>query len=112
MADALENVLSEKEEDNKTELDVLKELFGNEDIETKSELSINQIILFNQKRMISKMLYWRRLEECLNDFMQLMVSKDRKGRGEFIDGFKSNRDRDVDKQGGFFSGLKNRLGFS
>lgn len=88
-------LLEEKSTKEKTELDVLKELFSLKDIETKTELSQEQIILFNQKRTIAKMLKWDRLDDCLLDFMLLQVSKNRAGRGEFVDGFKSDRDNRI-----------------
>lgn len=106
--DSLMNVEEERYE--KTELDVLKELFKLKEIESKTELTGKQVILMNQKRTIAKLLNWKTLEYCLDDFMILMVSKDRKGRLEFIDAFKSERDREEKSKDGFFSGFKDRLG--
>jgi len=92
----LDNMLdSEVKKEEKTELDVLKELFTLKNIESKTELSVDQIILFNQKRTIAKILKWRRLKECLDDFLILSISKERAGRKEFIEGFKSERERQM-----------------
>lgn len=101
-----------KPADKKDELDVLKELFSIKDIETKTELSDQQIVLINQKRMIAKMLNWTSLDMALNDYMLLMVSRSRKGRAEFVDGFKANREANkqqsdptmLQRLGGFISG--------
>jgi hypothetical protein len=91
----LDSVVSDAPKGEKSELEVLKELFKQKEIESKTELSADQIILFNQKRTIAKLLKWKELDETLNDFMLLQISLNRKGRAEFIDGFKSNRDRDM-----------------
>ena len=110
--DKLNEMLQPAQNKEKTELDVLKELFTLKNIESKTELTIGQIILINQKRTISKLLDWDSLDSCLNDFMILMISNQRKGRAEFVDGFKSDRDRDIQKSGGgFFSSMKSGLGF-
>jgi len=111
MGDPLADALTTVKSDNKVDLDVLKELFNLKDIETKTELTSDQIILINQKRTISKMLDWESLNECLNDFMMLQVSKAREGRREFVDGFKSERETNIkESQGGFLSGIRNKLG--
>lgn len=110
MNDVLDDVLSPETKSEKTELDVLKELFKLKEIETKTELSIQQVILINQKRMIAELLGWDSLEFALNDFMLLMVSHQRKGRAEFVDGFKSDREQKVQQSGGgFFKNLQNRM---
>jgi hypothetical protein len=91
------------------DLDVLKELFTKKDIESKTELSVGQVILMNQKRTIAKLLDWESLDNCLNDFMVLMVSKDRRGRAEFVDGFKSERETAIKGQTGFFGEIGKKL---
>jgi hypothetical protein len=77
------------------DLDVLKELFIPKNIEMKTDLNMGQLNEMNKKRAISSMLQWDTLEEVLTDFLVLSVSRDRKGRLEFIDGFKSNRDNQI-----------------
>ena len=110
--DVLDNMIHADTKEQKKDLDVLKELFTLKDIESKTELNIQQIIMINQKRTLSKMLGFESLETCLNDFMILMVSHQRKGRGEFVDGFKSDREREVKAGGGgFFNSFRDRLGF-
>lgn len=106
------NELIEKGSDQKkTDLEVLSELFKHKEIETKTELTGEQVALINQKRTIAKILDFKDLDDCLNDFMLLMVSKNRKGRGEFIDGFKGEREHNVKTaNGGFFQNIKERIG--
>lgn len=105
----LDNILTPARNQDKRDLEILGELFQKKDIESKTELTGEQVVLINQKRAISKMLKWDSLNECLSDFMTLQVSKDRKGRAEFIDGFKSERENTINKSGGFFSGIKDRI---
>jgi hypothetical protein len=81
------------------DLDVLKELFEPKDIKMKTELTAVQVNLLNQKSAISRILDWPELNECLVDFMTLNVSLNRKGRAEFVDGFKANREQAVPNQG-------------
>lgn len=100
----------EQKVEEKNNLDVLKELFILKNIESKSELSVPQIILINQKRMISKLLGWDSLKLCLDDFMILMISKERKGRAEFVDGFKSDRENTIKQSGGFLGNFKENIG--
>lgn len=94
-SDFIENLIDRKEEKHKkSDLEMLKELFSKEDIETKTELNIKQIIVMNKKRMLARMLNFNELDKCLNDFMVLSISKERKGRTEFIEGFKGKQDRE------------------
>lgn len=110
--DELNNILESDTKDKKADLEILKELFEGKNIETKTEFSPKQVILFNQKRMIAKLLNWKSLKNALDDFMLLNVSKERKGRAEFVDGFKSEREGNIRaSQGGFFSNLRDKLGF-
>jgi len=106
--DELNNILQNEVKDDKTELDVLKELFTLKNVETKTELSTQQIILINQKRAIAKLIGFDKLNIVLDDFMFLMISKERKGRSEFVDGFKSNREQQM-QNSGLFQSFKDRL---
>lgn len=105
----LESTLTEEVKQEKNSLDVLKELFLIKNIETKTELSIQQIILINQKRTLSKLIDFEELNDCLNDFMLLMVSNSRKGRTEFVDGFKSDRERE-NVNNGFLGNMREKMG--
>jgi len=108
--DIFDNILEVEEKKDKNNLDVLKELFSDKNVKTKSELSAQQVVLVNQKRTIAKLLNWESLNSCLNDFMLLQISKERKGRFEFVDGFKAEREKEVQKSG-WFSGFKEKMGF-
>lgn len=109
MTDIMEDVLSPEQRNEKTELDVLKELFKKKNIETKTELTIKQVILINQKRMVADLLGWESLDYALSDFMLLMVSHRRAGRSEFIDGFKSEHDKKMGQTPGMFQNLMSKI---
>lgn len=100
----------EKKKTEVSELEVLKELFKKKEIETKTELSAQQIVLINQKRQLAKLLDWSSLNDVLDDFMLLQVSLMRRGRGEFVDGFKSDREQKIAQKPSFFGGLQDKLG--
>ena len=99
----LENNLELDNEKKTNSLDVLRELFSKHNIETKTELDINQIVLINQKRTISKLLDWKDLDNVLIDFMRLLVSKNRKGRLEFIEGLQGERQKEIAEKQGIFN---------
>jgi|WetSurMetagenome_2_1015567.scaffolds.fasta_scaffold851063_2 hypothetical protein len=108
--DVLENLISKgtSNADTKSNLEVLKELFSEKEIRMKTDLNVNAVILVNQKRAISRLLYWEDLNETVTDFMTLLVSKDRKGRAEFVDGFKAERNQPTENKG-FLSNLKDKI---
>lgn len=109
--DIFESMLEQDNTKKQNDLDVLKELFTSKDVETKTELSIKQVILINQKRTISKLLDWDSLNQTLNDFMLLMISNNRKGRQEFVDGFKSDREAKIQESKGFGGWMKDKFDF-
>ena len=110
--DNLDSLVSqEAKTDKKPDLEVLKELFKKAEIESKTELSAQQVILINQKRTIAELLGWNLLKESLDDFMLLQVSKDRKGRAEFVDGFKSERESSKVENRGVFGNMRDKMGF-
>ena len=109
--DELNSMLQpEQKEKQESELEVLKELFKRKEIETKTELSPQQIVLINQKRQISKLLDWKSLNDALDDFMLLQVSLARRGRSEFVDGFKSDRQNKIESKQGLMGNIKDKLG--
>lgn len=112
--DVIENILSHEEPQQKEKqpLDILGELFKLKEIESKTELTSQQVVLINQKRAIASMLSWDELDDILRDFMLLQISKNRLGRSEFVDAFKANREQETGiKNQGFFNGIRNRIGF-
>lgn len=109
MTDILDNVLSPETRTEKTDLDVLKELFQSKDVETKTQLTDKQIILINQKRIISKLLGWDSLNLALSDFMLLQISNSRRGRSEFVESFKGEREKSLQQNKGMFGNLMDKI---
>ena len=95
----LEQNLQPKQENKKENtLDIFKTLFDKIGIETKTELTQKQIVLINQKLAISDLLGFKELRHILTNFMILQVSKDRKGRSEFVEGIKAEYNREERQQ--------------
>ena len=97
------NITSKKGDDKENSLEIFKTLFEREGIETKTELNQKQIVIINQKLVISRLLGFDELADAINNFMVLQVSKDRKGRHEFVDGIKAEYNREERQQTGFMS---------
>lgn len=70
-----------------------KELFSNEDVETKTELELPEIRSIIKAKMIMKMLNndFIDFKEITNDYMTLKISHKRKSREEFIRSFGAER---------------------
>lgn len=101
----LEKNLVEKTNNKENTLDIFKTLFDNKDIETKTELSQKQIVLINKKIVIADILQFKELQFALNNFMVLQVSKERKGRVEFVDGIKAEYNREERANTNIFSSM-------
>lgn len=111
MTGELDNIVTEEKQNNQRDsLEIFENLFTGVDRETKTELTQEQIIEINKKRIIAKLLGWDSLNFALDDFMLLQISKDRKGRTEFIDGLKSERERESQDMS-FGERLKNKMNF-
>lgn len=109
--DVFDEMIETEDKKEKTSLDVLENLFSTKNLETKTELTTKQISVVNSKRMISKMLCWERLGEALDYYMLLMISKDRKGRLEFVEAFKSEREKETGQnKSGWLGDLKSKIG--
>jgi len=106
----LNDIIETPENTEKTNsLDMFSKLFESEEIELKTELTTNQVVELNKKRAVANLLDWDSLNYVLNDFMILMVSKERGGRKEFIEGLKTEREKEH-KETGFFQNLKSKFG--
>lgn len=85
--------------DNNTTAIASKELFKGENIELRTDLKDEEIVLINSMMFNNKILKEIGCEEVfnpfINNFMRLKVSKDRKSRGEFVSINKQNDANDV-----------------
>lgn len=95
----LENIFSEFSDEEK-ESD-LKELFSNENIEKKTDLSNNQVLAMTKARIFAD----RYDNDIIKDFIQaystFAVSKERKGRTEFVESYKAKILEPLGLGGGF-----------
>lgn len=84
--DSIENMF--KNEQNNLMNDV-KELFHEEKVKARTDLSVRQIKLISKAFLLAKITGNKDIKELLNDFMTLSISKDRKSRGEFVQGLQA-----------------------
>lgn len=71
-----------------TETDILKELFNYKNSKTKSDLNSLQISIITRLYAQAKITQNELLENVLNEFIILRISKDRLSRKEFVESFK------------------------
>ena len=73
-----------------------KELFDIKEIEGKSELTSEQVLLFTKLKIMGEKLRnnygLTTLEDFYNNFLTLQLSKDRGSRKEFVNAFQSKND--------------------
>lgn len=85
--------------DNNTTAIASKELFKGDNIELRTDLKDEEIILINTMMFNNELLKEVGCEEVfksfITNFMRLKVSKDRKSRGEFVSINKQNDSADV-----------------
>ena len=88
---------------------VVKELLDvKKNIEAKTELSHEQIVEICKLKHIAKKYKLADLSLFIQDFMLLSVSKDRKGRKEFIEALQHSRET-RQGMGGMFRGMGDGL---
>lgn len=73
-----------------------KELFDTNDINAKTELSAEQVMIVARLKILAKRLECEYkcsfVSEFISDFLSLQISKDRKSRQEFVAAFQSRND--------------------
>lgn len=88
-----------------------KELFDSENIEVKTELTGEQVLIISKLKAISSIIYSKYkidiLERFVNNFLELQVSKDRASRKEFVSAFQSKND---ERTGGLMDKMSMNLG--
>lgn len=88
MAD-LSNIL-----ENKDSFEIINTLFKDDQLEFITDLSSKEIKSIAVILLLSDYLELPVFKAFISNVMKLKVSKNRKGRGEFIDAFKKIRDND------------------
>jgi len=71
-------------------LQIAKELFTAENIDMKTEMTIQEITNFSRAEFIKEIFAQDSLSIFIDKFERLRVSKDRKGRAEFVETVKDN----------------------
>ena len=92
---------------NSTELkeeSAAKELLTTENLTAKSELDDNQVLGFAKLSLLASMFKLPEVETFKRNFMELQISRKRKGRSEFVDSLKSTLG-EKQKMGNPFAGL-------
>lgn len=69
--------------------DNVKELFHEDKVKARTDLSTRQIKLITKAFYLAKMTGMKEIHAILYDFMTLSISKDRKSRQEYVEGLKS-----------------------
>ena len=76
-------------EDSKSESDVVKELFSNSNIKTKTDVSEREISIISRLYFLSDYIDNKQLSDMLNTLLELKISKKRLSRTEFIKALES-----------------------
>lgn len=88
-----------------------KELFDVTDIEAKTELTSEQVMIISRLKILGNHLKEKYnidiIDTITNNFLQLQISKDRKSRGEFVSAFQSKND---ERAGNFLDKFNLSLG--
>lgn len=81
----IESITPIQQNDNESKYleEIVKEIYSTKDIEVKTDLSQEQVNAVAKMVSFSEHFNVPILEKFANNYMKLMISKDRKGRGEF-----------------------------
>lgn len=112
----MENVFDKRVTNEQVDAEIKKEqnkndsgrLLDKKDVEVKTELNDVEIVTIAKLDFIAERYKIPALNEFTNKLMTLKISRNRKGRGEFIQGLHADERRDTGGEQGFFSKLFNR----
>jgi hypothetical protein len=76
-----------------------KQLFKKLDVETQTDLSAEQAEAIAKIKLLAFAFHNPALARHLQDYMELLKSKDRKSLGEYVDALKSKTQQLADKAG-------------
>lgn len=80
---------------------IVKEVFADRVIQTRSELNVMQVKAINIMWTISTIMGNDLIKSHVIEFMRLQLSKERKSRGEFVESLKTKRDELLKKAKSF-----------
>lgn len=87
MVDSLELVLSEIADEGVG--NELQELFSDDNIEKKADINARQVMALARAKTFADRYNNQILNDFINNYIVYSVSKDRKGRKEFVESFKA-----------------------
>ena len=83
--------------------EIIREVWGKDDIQTKTDLNFVQVEAVNKLGLLSTIFGSGLVEEHILTFMQLQKSLDRKSMNEFVTALRNKREDYIDKKGGNFA---------
>lgn len=99
----IEKFLTSTDLNDSSEKKIAKELFSDEKIQTKTDLTDRQIALLTRGYFLAEELDDNNLTKVFDTFIRLRVSRKRKSRAEFIEALKGMDE--VGKQATLFGGM-------
>jgi hypothetical protein len=96
--DSIENMFRNEQQANANDV---KELFYENKVKARTDLSGRQIKLITKAFYLAKMTGMTEINEILSDFMTLRISDSRQSRKEYVEGLKAKIDNQI--QGGMMN---------
>lgn len=96
--DSIENMFRNEQQANANDV---KELFYENKVKARTDLSGRQIKLITKAFYLAKMTGMTEINEILSDFMTLRISDSRQSRKEYVEGLKAKIDNNI--QGGMMN---------
>lgn len=91
------------------EFEPLRELFNDDGIDTRTDISDLQVVQIARARAIAEAFDISLLNEFCDNILRLSLSKDRKSRKEFVDAFKHARQEEDFNNLGVLGNMMNNL---
>lgn len=92
MDDTIETMMRQEQA---SQQDNVKELFHEDKVKARTDLSTRQIKLLTKAFYLAKLTGMKDINKLLQDFMTLSISKDRKSRVEYVEGLKAKIDNAI-----------------
>lgn len=93
-SDSIEDMFRQEQQANQ---DTVKELFHEDKVKARTDLSSRQIKLVTKAYLMAKLTGIKDIERVLLDFMTLSISKDRKSRAEYVQGLIARMQNDIER---------------
>jgi hypothetical protein len=90
--DSIESMFKNEQNANQ---DNVKELFFEDKVKARTDISSRQIKLITKAFYLAKITGMNEINAILSDFLTLSISKDRKSRAEYVEGLKAKIDQSM-----------------